>query len=156
MRSDARWRGRLGKTLLSIILALPLGHLVPSRAFAEGQAPGGVVPQRQKRRQHNRPNLDDRVSLFAKSLDLSEAQKSAVKNTLEQRQQQTLRILRDASISGSARTDQLRALQVRTVERIRAILNEEQKKKYDPLATQRIPPTPRPSVEDWLKATTPR
>ena len=52
---------------------------------------------------------------------------------------------------------QFRALQDNTVERIRAVLNEEQKKKYDPLAVRRVQPAPdQRSVEDWLKATTPQ
>ncbi len=156
MRSDARWRGLLGRTFLPIILALPVGYLVPSRAFAGDQAPEGVAPQRQTQRQLNRPSLDERVSQFAKNLDLSEAQQAAVKKILEQRQQEILRMRLDPSITGSAAIDRFRALQESTVERIRAVLNEEQKKKYNPLAPRTIPPTPQqPSVEDWLKATTP-
>jgi hypothetical protein len=145
----------MGKTFLPLILALPVGQLVLLRAFAGGQAPASAVPQIQTRRHYSRPGLDERVSQFAKSLDLSEAQQSAVKKILEQRQEQVLRI-RDASISGSARISQFRALQERTVLQIRAVLNEEQKKKYNPLAARSVPQTPGPSVEDWLKATTPK
>jgi len=155
MRSDGSGRGRSCRTFLVIILALPIDCLVPSRAFAENQKPGDVAPHPQTRRQRNRPSLDDRVSHLAKSLDLSEPQQSAVKNILEQRRQQILRIQGDASISGSTRISQIRALHEGTVERIRSVLNEEQKKKYDLLATQRIPANQGPSVEDWLKATTP-
>jgi hypothetical protein len=93
---------------------------------------------------------------LTKSLDLNDVQQSAVKNILEQRQQQTLRIRRNPSISGSDRIEQFRALQDSTVERIRAVLTEEQKKKYDPLASRQIQSTPERSVEDWLKATTPK
>ena len=144
----------MGKTFLPLILALPVGQLVLLRAFAGGQAPASAVPQIQTRRHYSRPGLDERVSQFAKSLDLSEAQQSAVKKILEERQQQSLRIRRDASISGSARISQFRALQETTVEQIRAVLNEEQKKKYNPLAPRKIPQTEQPSVEDWLKAIT--
>jgi hypothetical protein len=36
------------------------------------------------------------------------------------------------------------------------VLNDEQKKKYDPLAVRRLQPAPEQrSVEDWLEATTP-
>jgi hypothetical protein len=155
MKSDARWRG-LGRTFLPFFLALPLGYLAPFQLFAGGQAPREVAPQKQMRHQRNRPSIDDRVSRFAKSLDLSEAQQSAVKKILEQQQQETWRIRLDPSITGAG-VDRFRALQENTVERIRAVLNEEQKKKYDPLAWRRLPPTPQqPSVEDWLKTTTPR
>jgi hypothetical protein len=105
----------------------------------------------------HRPSIDDRVKVFAKNLDLNEAQQAAVKKILEQRQQETLRLRQDPSISGSARIERLRALQDTTVERIRAVLNDEQKKKYDPLAVRRIQPAPNQrSVEDWLKVTTPK
>ncbi|HYL16947.1 MAG TPA: hypothetical protein VEV41_28195 [Terriglobales bacterium] len=90
-------------------------------------------------------------------MGLNEAQQTAVKKILEQRQQETLRIRRDPSILGSARIEQIRALQEITVQRIRAVLNEEQRKKYDPLAPRRIQSAPQQwSVEDWLKATTPQ
>ena len=155
MRSNPRWRGWLGSTFLPFVLALPAGYFMPFTAFAGGQEPGGVAPQHQMRRQYSRPTLDQRVSQFAKNLDLSEAQQSAVKKILEERQQEILRIRLDPSMTGSAGIDRFRALQESTVERIRGILNDEQKKKYDPLAPRRIPSTPQPNVEDWLKATTP-
>ena len=102
------------------------------------------------------PTIDDRVRVLARSLDLNEAQRVAVKKILEQRRQETLRIRQDPSISGGARIERFRALQDNTVERIRAVLNEEQKKKYDPLAVRRTQPAPQQrSVEDWLKVTTP-
>lgn len=112
-----------------------------------------MVAQRGRRR----TTIDDRVKAFAKSLDLNETQQAAVKKILEQRQQETLRIRRDPSISGSARIERFRALQDNTVERIRAVLNDEQRKKYDPLAVRKRQPAPdQRSVEDWIKATTPK
>lgn len=81
----------------------------------------------------------------------------AVKKILEQRQLEILRIRQDPSIEGSERIERLRALQDQTVQRIRGVLNDEQKKKYDPLAIRNREPAPdQKSVEDWLKATTPK
>ncbi|MBZ5685904.1 MAG: hypothetical protein LAP86_12805 [Acidobacteriia bacterium] len=95
--------------------------------------------------------------MLARSLELNEAQKVAVKKILEQRQQETLRIRLDSSISGGTRIERFRALQDHTVEQIRAVLNDEQKKKYDPLAVRRVGPAPdQKSVEDWLKVTNPK
>jgi len=156
MRSNPRWRGWLGRTFLPFVLALPVGYFASSPAVAGDQTPEGVAIQHRTGRHSNRPTLDQRVSRFAKSLDLTEAQQSAVKNILEQQQQEILKIRRDPSMTGSAGIDRFRALQESTVERIRAVLNEDQKKKYDPLAPRRIPPTrQQPSVEDWINATTP-
>ena len=123
-------------------------------AFAQG--PGPDRPARDTPRRQTKPGMDDRVRPLAQALDLNEAQQSAVKKILEQRQQQAGRIRRDPSILGSARIDKFRALQDSTVEQIRAVLNEEQRKKYDPFAARKIQPTPQQrSAEDWLQATSP-
>jgi hypothetical protein len=104
----------------------------------------------------HRVTLDDHVKALAKSLDLNEAQQAAVKNILEQRQREILRLRQDSSISGSDRIGRLRALQDQTVERIRSVLNDEQKKKYNPLAVRQVPAAPdQKSIEDWMKATSP-
>lgn len=140
--SAAKLRICSGRAFLCLAMLLPI--------FLPG-AP--MVAQRGRRR----TTIDDRVKAFAKSLDLNETQQAAVKKILEQRQQETLRIRRDPSISGSARIERFRALQDNTVERIRAVLNDEQRKKYDPLAVRKRQPAPdQRSVEDWIKATTPK
>ena len=95
------------------------------------------------------------MRVLAKALDLGEAQKSAVKKILEQRQQQAWRIRRDPSSSGGARIEKFRALQDTNVEQIRAVLNEDQRAKYDPFAARRLQPAPQQRSEDWLEATTP-
>ena len=117
-------------------------------------APTSATPTHATR---HRPTLDDRVKAFATALNLNESQRVAVKRILEQRQLEILRIRQDPSIDGSDRIGKLRALQDQTVQRIRAILNDDQKKKYDPLAVRdRQPALDQKSVEDWLKATTPK
>jgi Spy/CpxP family protein refolding chaperone len=113
-------------------------------------------PEPPKPRHYKASSIDSRVNTFAKNLDLTEAQKSAVKRILEERQQQSFRIRQDSSISGADRIDKFRLLQLSTVARIRAVLNEEQRKKYEPFATEKLERTPpERSVEDWLKLTTP-
>jgi len=47
-------------------------------------------------------------------------------------------------------------LQEATVQRIRGVLTDEQKKKYDPMAASHNQTTPERSVEDWLKASAPK
>jgi Spy/CpxP family protein refolding chaperone len=139
---------------LSLALVFPI--LSPS-APAFAQVAGASSPSRGTARRRTRPNLDDRVKVLAKSLDLSEAQQAALKKILEQRQQEILQMRLSPSSAGSAQIDRFRAIQDKTVEWIRAVLNDEQRKKYDPLAVRRLPPAPQQrSVEDWLKATTPQ
>ena len=125
-------------------------------AAGVAQKPDSTGPVQQTHAVHRRARLEDRVKVLAESLHLDDAQQVAVTKILEERQQETLRIRRDASISGSDRMAQFRAIQDRTVVRIRSVLNEEQKKKYDPLAVRRVEPVPEQrSVEDWIKATSP-
>jgi Spy/CpxP family protein refolding chaperone len=134
-----------------LLLALAL----PDRP-AVAQASETVAPPHPASSHHKRPTLDDRIAVLGKNLDLTEPQRSAVKKILEQRQQQTLRI-RDSGAPGNVRIEQFRALQEKTIVQIRALLTDEQKKKYDPLLTRTrpAPSTPQRSVEDWIKATTP-
>jgi len=119
--------------------------------------PAPITPRHRTSARNQRPTLDDRIAILSKNLELTEAQRSAVKKILVQRQEQTLRI-RNSAEPGNVRVGQFRALQDQTVNQIRAILTDEQKKKYDPLVLRKMPPpdTPQRSLEDWIKATTPR
>jgi hypothetical protein len=147
--TSAKWKGGWGRAFLLLALGSPILLSQP----ALGQAAGAASPEQQARRRYTRLGIDDQVKGLARNLDLNDAQQSAVKKILEQRRQATLRIGRESS--GSDRISRFRALQVRTAAQIRAVLNDEQKKKYNPLG-QRPPQqtSPQPSVEDWIKATT--
>jgi hypothetical protein len=106
---------------------------------------------------HRRLTLDDRIKLLARSLDLSDSQTTAIKTILEERQREAVHLRLDPSINGNTRIGRFRKLQDDTVERIRAVLNDEQKKRYDPLATRKLQPAPdQRTVEDWLKVTAPK
>jgi hypothetical protein len=153
-QSELRLARRCHRSLL--ILAVMLANLLPG-APVLAQTKEAEVPSRKTVAGRRRATLDDRVKQLAKGLDLNQEQQASVKKILEHRQQETMRIRLDSSISGSDRIDQFRALQDDTVRRIRAVLNDEQKKKYDPLAVRQIKPAENQrSVEDWLKATTPK
>lgn len=158
------YRDPIRRTMKLLVMIFLTSSLVVSIAHAQSGVPpvaeasGATSPAPETHRGHPRTaiHIDDRVKVLAKNLDLNEEQQSAVRKILEQRQEETLRIRLDRSIGGEARFQRFRALQDNTVLRIRAILNEEQKEKYDPLAVRRLPSDPQQrSVEDWLKVTTP-
>ena len=152
--SVARGKNGLGKTPLLVALGLPAWVLLAG-VLAVGQTPGNVDTKSQPRTPYKRRTItiDDQVKRFAESLDLSETQQSAVKKILEFRQVQTRRIRFDGSLSGAERISRFRGLQDSTVARIRAVLSDEQKKKYDPLVVRQaqkdFPPA---GVADWMKA----
>ena len=128
----------------------------PETDAASASAPTRVAPRRTTATRHKRQSMDDRIAVLSKNLALTENQRSAVKRVLLWRQQEMLRI-RNSDAPGGVRIGQVRTLQDETVERIRAVLTDEQKKKYDPLAVRNAPTpeTPQRSLEDWIKATTP-
>ncbi len=114
----------------------------------------GGGPPKSTHRRYRRSSLDQRVNALARNLNLSQAQRESVAKILEERRQEALRIRHDTSVPGRTRIERFRALQDQTVQRIRAVLNDEQKKKYDPLAARRLEPAPQQrSVEDWLNST---
>lgn len=121
--------------------------------LAVGQAPGVASPQRHTQSVYRRRSLDERVKSFAETLNLDPAQQAGVKAVLERQQREARQIQFDQSLLGAERIGRFRALQQDTVSRIRALLNEEQRKKYDPLNHATTTTTSQPSVEDWLKAT---
>lgn len=143
--------GSLLLALISVLRSEAVGDQTTKNA--DSQSTSNVVPERHAGSPYRRTSLDERVKAFAKALDLTETQQAGVKSILQRQEIQARKIQFDSAISGADRIVRFRALQQQTVSQIRALLNEEQKKKYDPF--KHAPPgqSPQPSVEDWLKAT---
>ncbi len=152
--SIATGKSVLGKTLLLVTLGLPAWvPLVGVQAVDQTSAGVDTKPQTQTPFRRHTITIDDQVKRFAESLDLSETQQSEIKKILEFRQVQTRRVRLDESLSGAERISRLGSLQDSTVARIRAVLNDEQKKKYDPrVVRQAQNGSPELSVADWMKA----
>jgi len=152
--SIAGSKNGLAKILMLVALGLPAW--VPLAGVqADGQTSGsvGTKPQTQTPGRWRTLSQDDQVKRFAESMGLSETQQSEVKRILEFQQVQTRRIRLDGSLSGAERISRLRILQDSTIAWIRALLNDEQQKKYDPLAVRQAQKSsPQPSIEDWMKA----
>jgi hypothetical protein len=122
--------------------------LVVSSADAQTTTNASPAPQRSF---YRRSTLDERVKRFAKALNLDETQQVGLKKVLEHQQVQTRQIQLDQSLSGTDRISRIRDLQRDTVSQIRALLNEEQKKKYDPLNHTTETNSSDSYVNDWLK-----
>ena len=140
--------------MLLVALGLPVWTLLAG-VLAVGQTSGSVATTLQPRTPHKRRaiTIDDQVKGFAESLGLTETQQSEVRKILEFRQVQMRGIRLDGSLSGADRISRFRSLQDSTVARIRAVLSDEQKKKYDPLLVRQAQKdAPSASVEDWIKA----
>ena len=141
-----------GRALLPL-LALSIGWVGPCAASAEDQPSQSVAPERQTPRQHRGPTLDDRVKKFSKMLDLSETQQSKLKKVLESQRAQILKLRNDPSVPGENRIGAIRAINDTTEDRIRDLLNEEQKKKYNSPRPRQTPgPSQESDLNDWVNA----
>ncbi|MGH8314970.1 MAG: hypothetical protein ACRETU_07445 [Steroidobacterales bacterium] len=155
MRSK-RWLG--SGLALTLAVTLAVTRLSAADAGdAAGQGSAVAVPALQQPRHHNGSSLDDRVKILAKALDLDVKQQSELRNLLEAQREQVMRVWNDTSLPAANRISATRAIGDKTAEQIRALLNEEQRKKYNPPAQRRDPAPDSSSrtVEDWMQATGP-
>lgn len=142
---------RIFAKLAPLLPLLLLPATISAQVAASARGSQAVI------RNHKRPSPDERGKALAKYLELDETQQMALQKILEQRQQEVQQMRFTPLPAGSAQVDRFRAIQDKTANRIRAVLNQEQRKKYDLLAIRRsAPPGSKTSVQDWLKAATPR
>lgn len=98
--------------------------------------------------------LDERVEVFVKALALDAAQRSQLRSILLGQREAVRRIWSDPSLSPVERVPATRAASERTGDEIRAILNDEQRKKYNSPVPAAAPGTgDERSVEQWLDGT---
>jgi Spy/CpxP family protein refolding chaperone len=142
---------RIFAKLASVLPLFLLSASISAQVADSARAPQRVI------RSHQRPSPDERGKVLARYLELDEMQKMALRKILEQRQQEVLQMRFTPLPAGSAQIDRFRAIQDKAANRIRAVLNQEQRKKYDLLVMRRATPAgSKTSVQDWLKAATPR
>ena len=152
IRSLAQRPYRAGSLLM---LSLAISLLLPGR-FLEAQTTTTIHTAEGISHRYRTPSLNDRLEALGKSLDLNEAQKSAVRTILEQRLQELREARRPSASEGRAVVDRVRAIEDKAVERIRATLSEEQRRKYEPLGVRASASAGDKTVEGWLKEIGPR
>jgi len=93
------------------------------------------------------------VAFYARELNLDAHQQAELRKLLMEQREQVQRLWTDTTLPAAQRIQATKAIEDATSDRIRAMLNEEQRKKYNP---------PRPphdklieaqstSVEDWMR-----
>ena len=98
--------------------------------------------------------LEQRVRLLAHELDLSASQQEGVRQILRSQRESVQRIWQDPDIAPAERAPAIRLLGERTADRIRALLSDEQKKKYNrPVPQSALSAQAGADVEGWLRAT---
>jgi len=155
-------------------LLLPLGVAVAAELTAlstveASSSPGGetstppaqasaVEVARQKaQRRHWRPSAEDRLQGLVKGLKLDRVQQAEVRRALQAQREQIRRLLRQPANPDVSRVAAIHAITDRTTERIRAVLNDQQKKLYSqPLPHDFDASEGKAGVEEWLNAMRPK
>ena len=105
--------------------------------------------------QQHRPVLDQRVALMSAELGLDERQLLELRRILINQRTQIMKLWNDTSVPPASRVGATRVISNQTGDQIRALLNDEQRAKYNQPRKPRdaaADPDAR-SVEDWMKAT---
>jgi len=144
---------------LALLLASAGSRASPAEQTAPPAQPaassGQTVPApKHARHPSAKDRLDERVRSLGTALDLSPAQQAQLRKLLLEQREEVKTIWNDTSIPASDRIGATQAISERTADRIRAMLNEEQKKKYGP-PPQRPPRPDGSTVEQWMNLTRP-
>ena len=158
MRSKPKRKRGLGAVALRFGLALAAASLIPSHATAEGEDPATEAPQRQvPPRHHVRPSFEERVEALSQALSLDAKQQSELRKALESYREQLRRVSSDPSMPAAYRVGAMQAINDQTIERIRAFLNDEQKRKFHPPRPRgTAESSPKPGLEAWTNASKPK
>ena len=98
--------------------------------------------------------MDDRVQRLSKALDLDARQQGELRKVLEAQREQVRRAWSDTSVPAAYRVGATQAISDKTADRIRALLNDGQRQKYNPPKPphESLANSAKPSVEDWMNA----
>jgi hypothetical protein len=97
--------------------------------------------------------LNERVSRMTRALELNEAQQARLREILTNERQQIMKLRTDNPHPGAERVGPALAILDRTREEIRAMLNEEQKKKYPAVVPRDMTAPANADVDYWMRLT---
>lgn len=138
---------------MRLVLALMANCLVSAHAANESGVSAGSSSSRNT--PHYRgANHEDRVNVLTQALGLDAKQQFELRRVLEGQREQVRKVWDDESVPAAYRIIATQSISDKTADRIRALLTEEQRKKYKPPrpAHGAAVDSAQPSVEDWMKA----
>jgi hypothetical protein len=139
-----------GWVALGFTFCVPLWVPVARAATNSNAAPDPV----RAGRQGGASTLEDRVTAFAKALELDPVQQARLRKVLMEQREAVRKIWSDRALLPAERVPATRAANERTGDEIRSILSDDQKKKYNPPMPSSPPERgDTRSVEQWLDAT---
>jgi len=117
---------------MSVLAQNPAG--APPDAGSGQQAPGG--PPSGSPHHGQPPSVDQRVKHLTRKLGLNADQQQQVRAILQDQQDQMTKLMQDSSLQPRQRHQQMKSIHEAATGKIRALLNDEQKPKYDELLKQ--------------------
>jgi hypothetical protein len=138
--------------VLPLLMALTFGCCAAANAVTEVQGVSGEPQARGAARQHSGHTLEDRIRILTQWLNLDATQQAELRKVLEGQREQVRSLWSDTSVPAAYRISATQAISDKTGDQIRALLNEEQKKKFNPPRPPRDADSARPNVEDWMNA----
>ena len=144
-----RWIVRPG---LNLVLVLAVSGPILAQASGDGRDSAGAPPEHRLPLQHR--GLEERVRSLTQALDLDATQQSALRKLLEGQREQIGRAWSNESVPAIYRVSATQAISDKTADQIRSLLNEEQKKKYNPprQARDALAGSARSDVAAWMNA----
>lgn len=98
---------------------------------ATGQATQPSTGQADQGEHRQMPTIDDQVKRLSDRINLTDDQQPKVKTILEDQHAQAQVLLNDNAMSNDDKRQKFMALRQTTISKIRDILNDDQKKKFD-------------------------
>lgn len=168
MRAFKPWAfssgGRIGEPIRQRLMAIAcIGFLAalpvqaadqPAAVTADAAAPAVAQTAAPTPAQQHRPVLEQRITLMAAELGLDERQRTELRKILINQRMQVMKLWNDTTVPAASRVGATRVISEQTGDQIRALLNDEQKAKYNHPRKPRdatADPGAR-SVEDWMNA----
>jgi hypothetical protein len=138
-----------------LALSLALLLAVPASATEPSPAPGMPDARLASQRAHRRTaqSLEYRVRVLTRSLDLDAGQQGRLRRMLEDQRDQLARVRTDPALAPADRQGAVKAILDRTGDRIRAMLNDEQRLKYQAKVPRGVTSAGQADVEYWMAKT---
>jgi hypothetical protein len=136
---------------LALSLALLPGALASAADSSPAQRPGSASLAGRNAHRRTVQSLEYRVRLLTRSLDLDPGQQARLRKLLEGQRDQLLRVRTDPVLAD--RQAAIKAILERTGDEIRAMLNDEQRKKYQAKLPRGDTRASQADVEYWMART---
>ncbi len=153
MGKAMRTRHAIGAFAASLVVSLVISTAVAQMAGDKAKATS--VKGTAAYAAASTSTIDHRVEVLTKALDLQPSQQENLRKIFADQRDAVRKIWSDPRLLPAERAPATRAVEDRTSDEIRAMLNDEQRKKYNPPKPAAKPGSPAdaPNVAKWMEAT---